>query len=53
MPTSKNGQTHSNNLFAVANELFECVLLFCGVGAQKVKIIFKSRLNGDKMSRGY
>ena len=28
MPTPKNGQTHSNNLLAVADELFECV---CGL----------------------
>ena len=27
------GQTHSNNLLAVAHELFECVLPLYGVGA--------------------
>ena len=31
--TPENGQTHSNNSSAFANELFECVWLFCGVGA--------------------
>ena len=30
-PASQNGQTHSNNLPAVADELFECVWPFCGV----------------------
>ena len=29
----KNGQTHSKNLSAIAEELFECVWLICGVGA--------------------
>ena len=28
----QNGQTHSNNLSEKANELFECVWPFCGVG---------------------
>ena len=32
-PTPEIGQTHSNNLSAVADELFECVWTFCGVGA--------------------
>ena len=31
--SQKNGQTHSNNSSAVADELFECVWLFCVVGA--------------------
>ena len=29
----QNGQTHSNNLSAFADELFECVWPFCEVGA--------------------
>ena len=37
MPTPLNGQTHSNNLSAVAKELIECVWPFCGVGAERVK----------------
>ena len=32
-PTQQNGQTHSNNSSAFVDELFECVWLFCGVGA--------------------
>ena len=32
VPTPQNGQTHSNNLSARADELFECVWPFCGVG---------------------
>ena len=39
MPTSKNGQTHSNSFSAKADELFECVSPFCGVGALRVKIV--------------
>ena len=31
-PTPQNGQTHSNNSSATADELFQCVWLFCGVG---------------------
>ena len=31
--TPQNGQTHSNNFSATADELFECVWPFCGVGA--------------------
>ena len=37
-PASQNGQTHSNNLSAVADELFECVWPFCGVDTERVKI---------------
>ena len=33
VPTPQNGQTHSSNSLALANELFECVWPFCGVGA--------------------
>ena len=33
VPTPQNGQTHSNNLSTTTNELFECFLPFCGVGA--------------------
>ena len=32
-PTPQNGQTHSNNSSATADELLECVWWFCGVGA--------------------
>ena len=32
------GQTHSNNLSAVANELFECAWTFSGVGTWRVKL---------------
>ena len=32
-PTPEDGQRHSKNLLAFADELFECVWLFCGVGA--------------------
>ena len=32
-PTPQNGQTHSNNSSANADELFECVRPFRGVGA--------------------
>ena len=32
-PTPQNGQTHSNKLSAKADELFECVWQFFGVGA--------------------
>ena len=31
-PNPQNGQTVSNNSSACANELFECVGTFCGVG---------------------
>ena len=33
MLTPQNGLTHSNNSLATADELFECVRPFCGVGA--------------------
>ena len=36
-PTPQNDQTHSNNSLAKADELFECVLPFCGVDAERVK----------------
>ena len=29
----QSGQTHSNNLPAIADELFERILQFCGFGA--------------------
>ena len=38
MPTSQNGQTHSNNSSAFADELFEYVWPFYGVGTWRVKI---------------
>ena len=31
--TPQNDQTHTNNSSATADELFECVWPFCGVGA--------------------
>ena len=37
VPIPQNGQTHSNNLSALADELFECVWPFCGVDALRVK----------------
>ena len=36
IPTPRNGQTHSNNLSAKANKLFECVWPFCGIGGLRV-----------------
>ena len=33
VPTTQNGQTHSNNSWAAADELFGCVSSFCWVGA--------------------
>ena len=36
-PTPQIGHTHSNNLLAKTDELFECVWPYCGVGAKKVK----------------
>ena len=38
MPAPQNCQTDSNNLSAFADELFECVWPFCGVGAKGVKL---------------
>ena len=35
--TPQNGQTHSNTSSATANEMFDCVWLFFGVGAERVK----------------
>ena len=35
--TPQNGQTNSNNSSATANEMFDCVWLFWGVGAERVK----------------
>ena len=37
MPISQNGQTHTNNSSARADEMFECVWPFCGVGTSRVK----------------
>ena len=39
-PTPQNGQTQSNKLSAVTDELFECVWPFCGVGAWRIKMKF-------------
>ena len=36
-PSQQNGQTHSNNSLAFADELFDCVWPFCGVGSLSVK----------------
>ena len=36
MPTPQNGQTHSNNMLAKADKLFECVLPFYEVGNERV-----------------
>ena len=44
MPNPENGQTHSNNSSAIAEELFEYVWRFCEAG----KGGFQSR-NGDTM----
>ena len=43
--TPQIGQTHLNSSSALADELFECVWPFCGVGAQRVKCF----TNGDLM----
>ena len=32
-PAPQNGQTQSNDSLAIANELFEYVWLFCGIGS--------------------
>ena len=37
MPIQQNGQTHSNNSSATADEWFECVWPFCKVGVARVK----------------
>ena len=39
----KNGQTHSNNSSATANEFFECAWPFCEVGASRIKGFLKIR----------
>ena len=46
MLTPQNGQTHSNNSPAVADELFECVWPFCGIGTSRVN--FKNIKGGWK-----
>ena len=43
-PTPRNGQTHANNSLAVADELFEFVWPFCGVGAEKLKYAILNQL---------
>ena len=43
-PTLRNGQTHANNSLAVADELFEFVWPFCGVGAEKLKYAILNQL---------
>ena len=42
MPTPQIGQTHSNNLSAVADKLFECVWPFCGLALKGLQILSKS-----------
>ena len=37
MPGPQTGQTHSDNLSAFVEDLFECVWPFCGAGAKGVK----------------
>ena len=37
MPTSQNGQTHSNNLSEKANQLYECVWPFCGLALKGLR----------------
>ena len=38
MPTSQNGQTHSNNSSAVADELFECVWPYVGLKLEGLSV---------------
>ena len=38
-PIPQNGKTHLNSSLATADELFESVWPFCGVGAQRVKTL--------------
>ena len=38
---------HLNNLSAVADELFECVWLFCGVGTERVNSAKESTDTGN------
>ena len=40
MPTRQNDQTHSNNFLSKAEQLFECVWPFWGVGTQRVKKMY-------------
>ena len=44
-PTPQNGQIHSNNSSATADELFECVWPFCGADAQRVKVSQRVKLH--------
>ena len=36
-PTPQNGQTHSDNLSAIADKLFECILPFCGLACKGLR----------------
>ena len=36
MPIPQNGQTHLNNSLAIADEVFECVWPFFGIGTSRV-----------------
>ena len=47
----QNGQTYSNNSFAVAHKLFECVWPFCVFGVWRVKCKMTNYFQW-KMSRG-
>ena len=37
MTALQNGQAHSSNSFTTANDLFECVWPYRGIGAERVK----------------
>ena len=60
MPIPQNGQKHSSNWSAVADELFECIWPVCGVGGYRVnyvsdtimKAIFKQLLERDQQWSG-
>ena len=43
MPTPQNGQTHSSNSSATADELSDCVSSFYGVGLFKRRPVAKNR----------
>ena len=49
-PTPQNGQTHSNNSSVTADNLFECVWPFYGVGVESVLCsIYPFMLNDEKL----
>ena len=47
VPTPQNGQTHSNNSSAAADELFECVWPFVGLVLKGLKCIFRTLSNSQ------